>query len=149
MGTLVDFSTGLGTLLSAPTAYLVADKRQSDPSATTSSPSIGAVAGRGAATMTGSLVKGTLVTVPTALADGLHNVPKLYGEDVVAREPITDWKSGHKVAAKVSNPATGPTPALRQLSPTIDTLSWALPLTRAVVTHRALCAGSHRASAGV
>lgn len=52
--------------------------------------------------MTGSLVKATLIDVPGALADGLHNVPRMYGENVENRETITDWKSGHAVAGKVS-----------------------------------------------
>lgn len=71
--------------------------------------------------MTGGLVKGALVDVPAVMADGLHNVPKLYGEKVEPRAPITDWKRGHIVAGKVcaipltwlpaSQPARQPPPA--------------------------------------
>ncbi|KAF6836366.1 sterol glucosyltransferase [Colletotrichum musicola] len=34
------------------------------------------------------------VDVPLAVTDGLRNAPKLYGEKVEERAPITDWKSG-------------------------------------------------------
>lgn len=48
----------------------------------------------------GSLTKATLVDVPLALADGLHAVPRLYGEKVREHGAVTDWKSGGVVAGK-------------------------------------------------
>lgn len=48
-----------------------------------------------------SLFKGTMLDVPLAIAEGLRATPKLYGESVPDHEPITDWKSGAKVAGKV------------------------------------------------
>ena len=51
--------------------------------------------------MTGNLTKATLVDVPLALADGLHAVPKLYGEKVRDHGTVTDWKSGGAVTGKV------------------------------------------------
>ncbi|KFY22704.1 hypothetical protein V493_06383 [Pseudogymnoascus sp. VKM F-4281 (FW-2241)] len=47
-----------------------------------------------------SLFKGTMIDMPLALAEGLRATPKLYGESVADHEPITDWKSGAKVAGK-------------------------------------------------
>lgn len=46
----------------------------------------------------GATVKAFLVDVPVAFAEGFRNTPKLYGEKVKAHEPVTDWKSGFKVA---------------------------------------------------
>lgn len=103
MGTVVDFGTGLGTLLSAPTAYNKSST-SGHTGSTSAAANIGQTAGKGIATMTGSVVKGTLVDTPGALADGLHNVPRLYGEKVEKREAITDWKSGHVAAGKVRLP---------------------------------------------
>lgn len=51
--------------------------------------------------MVTSLVKGTLVDVPLALTEGLHNLPELYGEQVRKHDKITDWKSGTAEAGKV------------------------------------------------
>lgn len=46
----------------------------------------------------GTVVKGFLVDVPVAVAEGLRNTPKLYGEKVPDHRPVTDWKSGFIVA---------------------------------------------------
>lgn len=56
--------------------------------------------------MTSSLIKGTIVDVPMALADGLNNVPRLYGEQTEQRQPISDWKSGGEAAGKVRKEST-------------------------------------------
>lgn len=48
-----------------------------------------------------SLFKGTMIDVPLAVTEGLRATPKLYGESVPDHEPITDWKSGARVAGKV------------------------------------------------
>lgn len=47
----------------------------------------------------GVTVKGFLVDVPVAFTEGFRNTPKLYGEKVPDHAPVTDWKSGIKVAA--------------------------------------------------
>lgn len=51
--------------------------------------------------MTTSVLKGTLVDVPLALTEGLHNLPELYGDKVRKHNKITDWKSGTAEAGKV------------------------------------------------
>lgn len=48
----------------------------------------------------GVFTRGTLVDVPVALTEGLRATPKLYGETVKDHRPITDWKSGMRVAGK-------------------------------------------------
>jgi UDP:flavonoid glycosyltransferase YjiC (YdhE family) len=48
----------------------------------------------------GVATKGTLVDVPQSITEGLRATPRLYGEKVKDHEPITDWKSGFKVAGK-------------------------------------------------
>ena len=47
----------------------------------------------------GVTVKGFLVDIPVAFTEGFRNTPKLYGEKVPDHAPVTDWKSGFKVAA--------------------------------------------------
>ncbi|KAF9730998.1 hypothetical protein PMIN03_007952 [Paraphaeosphaeria minitans] len=56
--------------------------------------------GKGFASMGTSLSKGTLVDVPLALAEGLRNAPRLYGEEVRDHGKVKDWKSGGAFAAK-------------------------------------------------
>lgn len=48
----------------------------------------------------GKATKGFMVDVPQALTEGLRATPKLYGDDIRDHQPITDWKSGFKVAGK-------------------------------------------------
>lgn len=43
----------------------------------------------------------TFVDVPLAMADGLHNVPMLYGEEVRDLGPVRGWKSGGAKGLKV------------------------------------------------
>ena len=47
-------------------------------------------------------LKGGMVDVPLALAEGFRNAPRLWGETVKEQEEITGWKSGATVAGKVS-----------------------------------------------
>lgn len=67
-------------------------------------------AGRGLAKMTESITRGTLVDVPLALTEGLHNVPAMYGGTVRDHGKVDDWKSGGIVAGKVRawSPITKP-----------------------------------------
>ena len=52
--------------------------------------------------MTSSLVNGALVETPIALAEGLRNVPRLYGDAPEKSVPIEDWKEGVTQTGKVS-----------------------------------------------
>lgn len=44
----------------------------------------------------------SLVDLPLAMADGLHNVPALYGEEVRDMGAVRGWKSGGAKGLKVS-----------------------------------------------
>ncbi|KAH7369987.1 glycosyltransferase family 1 protein [Rhexocercosporidium sp. MPI-PUGE-AT-0058] len=48
----------------------------------------------------GGLPKATLVDFPLALTEGLHHMPRLYGEEVRNYGEVKDWKSGGVVAGK-------------------------------------------------
>ncbi|KIY00069.1 uncharacterized protein Z520_03754 [Fonsecaea multimorphosa CBS 102226] len=48
--------------------------------------------------ITGIVIKGSLVDIPVAVAEGLRNTPKLYGQEVPDHAAVTDWKSGITVA---------------------------------------------------
>ncbi|EXJ73173.1 uncharacterized protein A1O5_04323 [Cladophialophora psammophila CBS 110553] len=48
--------------------------------------------------ITGIVIKGSLVDIPVAVAEGLRNTPKLYGQEVPDHAAVTDWKSGLAVA---------------------------------------------------
>ncbi|KAF5597576.1 glycosyltransferase family 1 [Fusarium subglutinans] len=139
LGSLVEFSKGFGSLMSAPVikvrhetanrekrhaarAALKAESRSRSPanSTTTEDPqerslveaklkpdrevstssNAGKSAGKGISKMTSSVLKGSLVDVPLALTEGLHNLPELYGEKVRKHDKITDWKSGTAEAGK-------------------------------------------------
>jgi len=57
--------------------------------------------GKGFAKMVGVLPKATLVDFPLALTEGLHHLPRIYGEEVRNHGQVKDWKSGGVVAGKV------------------------------------------------
>ncbi|PNP73834.1 hypothetical protein FNYG_12793 [Fusarium nygamai] len=143
LGSLVEFSKGFGSLMSAPVikvrhetairekrhaarAALEADSRTRSPANSTTaedpqersmveanrsalskphrevstSSNAGRSAGKGISKMTTSVLKGSLVDVPLALTEGLHNLPELYGDKVRKHDKVTDWKSGTAEAGK-------------------------------------------------
>ncbi|KAF5671692.1 glycosyltransferase family 1 [Fusarium heterosporum] len=144
LGSLVDFSKGFGSLMSAPVIKarhetakrekryaatadlkdnsrsnsmksnatsadaqeqaLVETNRAVSPKpghkASTTSSNAGKSAGKGVSKMATSVLKGSLVDVPLALTEGLHNLPELYGDKVRKHNKITDWKSGTAEAGK-------------------------------------------------
>ncbi|KAF4631575.1 hypothetical protein G7Y89_g6551 [Cudoniella acicularis] len=59
----------------------------------------GRAVGKGFGKVGNALVKGA-VDVPVALADGLHAMPKLYGDKVRDYGVVSDWKSGSKIGGK-------------------------------------------------
>jgi len=63
--------------------------------------SVAAASAQSVAGMATSLAKGALVDVPLALAEGMRNTPRLYGDRVKDHGPVTGWKSGSAVAVKV------------------------------------------------
>ncbi|KXJ87567.1 glycosyltransferase family 28 domain-containing protein [Microdochium bolleyi] len=98
LGVVTDFTASLGGLFIDPyKAYKHASTIGSSASAAGKAT---VAVGGSFAKMTGVLVKGTLVDTPLALAEGMKNVPRLYGEEVKDHGKVTDWKSGGTVAAK-------------------------------------------------
>ena len=49
----------------------------------------------------GNAVVKAAVDLPVAMADGLHNMPNLYGDKVRQYDPVTGWKSGGVIGVKV------------------------------------------------
>ncbi|KAF7514854.1 hypothetical protein G7054_g14948 [Neopestalotiopsis clavispora] len=98
LGTMTDFTTALGGVFIDPFKAYKRVKREG------SVVSAGGAAlkevGLGFGSMAGTFTKGTLVSTPLALAEGLRNMPRLYGEEVKDYEKVKDWQSGGKVAAK-------------------------------------------------
>lgn len=64
--------------------------------------------GKNAGGMTEAITKGALVDLPLALADGFRQAPGLVGDEVKDHGPVTDWKSGGIVAAKVRHRLVAP-----------------------------------------
>lgn len=58
---------------------------------------------RSVAEIGGVAVKASLVDYPMALVDGLDGIPALLGGKTRQFEPVTDWRSGGRVACKVSH----------------------------------------------
>lgn len=100
LGTITNFTSALGGTFVDPFIQM---KRVHDTGASGSSMTTTALttAGVGLTGIGTSVVKGTLVNVPLALAEGFRNTPALYGDKVRDLGPVTDWKSGGVVAAKV------------------------------------------------
>lgn len=48
---------------------------------------------------TAAAVKGFVVDLPYAMAEGFRNTPRIYGEKIADHSPVTDWKSGVVVAS--------------------------------------------------
>jgi len=59
------------------------------------------IIGTGFGKMAFALPKATLVDFPLALTEGLHHMPRLYGEEVRNHGKVTGMKSGGVVAGKV------------------------------------------------
>lgn len=88
---VTDISIGVGDMVVSPAkAYQGGGVR-----------SAGTTSLKGAAKMVGTVVKSSLVTVPVALTDGLHQMPAMYGGKPRDNGHVEDWKSGGKVAGKV------------------------------------------------
>ncbi len=73
---------------------------RSNGSGTSAAGAAGKAVGRGFGKVGLALTK-TAIDLPRAVADGLHNVPELYGEKVREIGPIRGWKSGSKTGLKV------------------------------------------------
>ncbi|KYK61809.1 hypothetical protein DCS_02953 [Drechmeria coniospora] len=98
-GTVSNFTVALGgTFVDPYKKYRSALSSGKDKK--TASLASAAAAGKGLGQASGSVVKGALVDMPLALAEGLRATPKLYGDTVEDHGKVTDWKSGGVVAGK-------------------------------------------------
>ena len=100
LGILTDFTSALGGTFVNPFKKVRQARLAGGDGKSASSAAVGAV-GQGLTSMGSSLGKGALVGMPLALAEGLRNAPRLYGDDVKDHGKVKDWKSGGVVAAKV------------------------------------------------
>ncbi|KAF4337198.1 sterol glucosyltransferase [Fusarium beomiforme] len=98
LGTMTDFTSALGGAFIDP--FKDVKRVRLDGSRRSAGTATAIASGKALQGMTTAVVKGTLVDVPLAFAEGLRNTPRLYGEKVSDYGPVTDWKSGGTVAAK-------------------------------------------------
>lgn len=96
---MTDFTSALGGAFIDP--FTEMKRVRSDGSRRSAGTATAIASGRALQGMTTALVKGTIVDAPLAFAEGFRNTPRLYGEKVHDYGPVTDWKSGGTVAAKV------------------------------------------------
>jgi sterol 3beta-glucosyltransferase len=99
LGTMTDFTSALGGAFIDP--FKDIKRVRPDGSHRSAGTATAVASGKALQGMTTAVVKGSLVDVPLALTEGLRNTPRLYGEKVQDHGPVTDWKSGGTVAAKV------------------------------------------------
>ncbi|EUC43587.1 glycosyltransferase family 1 protein [Bipolaris oryzae ATCC 44560] len=99
LGIVTDFTSALGGTFVNPFKKVRQARLAGSDGASSSLAAAGAV-GQGVAAMATSISKGALVSMPLALAEGLRQAPKLYGDEVKDHGKVKDWKSGGVVAAK-------------------------------------------------
>jgi len=95
LGTLMDFTVGFSEVFTGP-AKAFRGKFEAGSSKTAA-----VSVGKGFGKMAGVLPKATLVDFPLAMAEGLHQMPRLYGDKVRDNGRVEDWRSGGVVAGKV------------------------------------------------
>ena len=100
LGVLTDFTSALGGTFINPFKE-VRKARLDGRNGGSASLAAASAVGKGFTSMATSVSKGTLVGFPLAIAEGLRNVPRLYGEEVKNHGKVKDWKSGGAFAAKV------------------------------------------------
>lgn len=95
LGVLLDFTVGFSEVFTGPAkAFKSKDEGGGSKEAAITF-------GKGFGKMVGVLPKATLVDFPLAITEGLHHMPRLYGEEVRNHGQVKDWKSGGVVAGKV------------------------------------------------
>lgn len=95
-GLITDFTTALGGTFINP----FKDYKQAKEAGTSGGSAATVAVGKGVTSMGTSITKGAFLDLPLALAEGMRNAPRLYGEQV-ERADVKDWKSGSVFAAKV------------------------------------------------
>jgi hypothetical protein len=105
LGTVTDFTSALGGAFIDP--FKDVKRVRPDGTRRSAGTATAVASGKALQGMTTAVVKGSLVDVPLAFAEGFRNTPRLYGEKVADYGPVTDWKSGSTVAAKVCTATLG------------------------------------------
>ncbi|OBT66689.1 hypothetical protein VE03_03955 [Pseudogymnoascus sp. 23342-1-I1] len=101
IGTYSDMLSGATGIFSKPFDEYKRSRKDGPPSSNAQvAGNMALASARSVGRVNSSLFKGTMIDVPLALTEGLRATPKLYGEAVPDHDPITDWKSGAKVAGK-------------------------------------------------
>ncbi|KAF4950018.1 hypothetical protein FGADI_8464 [Fusarium gaditjirri] len=98
LGTMTDFTSALGGAFIDP--FKDVKRVRPDGMRRSAGTATAVASGKALQGMTTAVVKGSLMDVPLAFAEGFRNTPRLYGQKVQDYGPVTDWKSGSTVAAK-------------------------------------------------
>ena len=95
LGMMLDFTVGFSEVFTGPAKAFQSRERGGGGK------EAAITFGKGFGKMVGVVPKATLVDFPLALTEGLHHIPRLYGEEVRNHGQVKDWKSGGVVAGKV------------------------------------------------
>jgi sterol 3beta-glucosyltransferase len=115
LGILTDFTSAFGGVFINP--FKEMNRVRSAGGGDDSAGLAAAIAvSKGVTLLGSSLSKGAFVGMPLALAEGLRNAPRLYGDQVKDHGRITDWKSGGIVAAKVCTSRDQQQPTINPLA---------------------------------
>ncbi|KAI5236269.1 glycosyltransferase family 1 protein [Aureobasidium subglaciale] len=100
MGAAVDVSTAVSGLFFGLKSELKQPSNSRDESGDRRTARIAIKTSRSVAEIGGVAVKASFVDYPMALVDGLDGIPALLGGKTRRYEPVTDWRSGGRVACK-------------------------------------------------
>lgn len=101
MGAAVDVSTAVSGLFFGLKSEFKQSNGSRDESGDRRAARVAIKTSRSVAEIGGVAVKASLVDYPMALVDGLDGIPALLGGKTRRFEPVTDWRSGGRVACKV------------------------------------------------
>ncbi|THZ53832.1 glycosyltransferase family 1 protein [Aureobasidium pullulans] len=100
MGAAVDVSTAVSGLFFGLKSEFKQSNGSRDESGDRRAARVAIKTSRSVAEIGGVAVKASLVDYPMALVDGLDGIPALLGGKTRRFEPVTDWRSGGRVACK-------------------------------------------------
>ncbi|GAM40538.1 hypothetical protein TCE0_039r12963 [Talaromyces pinophilus] len=94
LGVLFDFTVGFSQVFTGPAKSFQSKEEGGGKK------EAAVTFGKGFGKMAGVLPKAALVDFPLAITEGLHHLPRLYGDEVRNHGQVKDWKSGGVVAGK-------------------------------------------------
>ncbi|KAF3402600.1 Sterol 3-beta-glucosyltransferase UGT80B1 [Talaromyces pinophilus] len=101
LGVLFDFTVGFSQVFTGPAKSFQSKEEGGGKK------EAAVTFGKGFGKMAGVLPKATLVDFPLAITEGLHHLPRLYGDEVRNHGQVKDWKSGGVVAGKSGSQTFG------------------------------------------